>query len=94
MYGVQFHPEVKHTPGGAQILSNFLFNVCKEKPNWTMSSFVQSQIKSIREQVGQGNVICGMSGGVDSSVAAALVDQAIGKQLTCIFVDNGLLRQG
>ena len=94
LYGVQFHPEVKHTPGGAQILSNFLFNVCKEKPTWTMSSFIQTQVKAIREQVGQGNVICAMSGGVDSSVAAALVDKAIGKQLTCIFVNNGLLRHG
>ena len=93
-YGVQFHPEVKHTPAGAQLLSNFLFNVCKEKPNWTMSSFIQTQVKAIREQVGSGHVICGMSGGVDSSVAAALVDEAIGKQLTCIFVDNGLLRAG
>jgi GMP synthase (glutamine-hydrolysing) len=94
IYGVQFHPEVKHTPGGAQLLHNFLFNVCKEKPAWTMTSFIQNQVKAIREQVGQGHVICAMSGGVDSSVAAVLVDQAIGKQLTCIFVDNGLLRQG
>ena len=93
-YGVQFHPEVHHTPSGAKILKNFLANVCKEKPTWTMESFVQTQIKSIREQVGDGRVICAMSGGVDSSVAASLVDKAIGKQLTCIFVDNGLLRKG
>jgi GMP synthase (glutamine-hydrolysing) len=93
-YGVQFHPEVKHTPDGAKLLHNFLFNVCKEKPTWTMSSFVETQLKAIRQLVGKGRVICGMSGGVDSSVAAALVDQAIGKQLTCIFVDNGLLRKG
>jgi GMP synthase (glutamine-hydrolysing) len=93
-YGVQFHPEVHHTPSGAKILKNFLSNVCKEKPTWTMESFVQSQIKAIREQVGKGHVICGMSGGVDSSVAATLVDKAIGHQLTCIFVDNGLLRKG
>jgi GMP synthase (glutamine-hydrolysing) len=93
-YGVQFHPEVHHTPSGAQILRNFLTNVCIEKPTWTMESFVQSQIKSIREQVGSGHVICAMSGGVDSSVAASLVDKAIGHQLTCIFVDNGLLRKG
>jgi GMP synthase (glutamine-hydrolysing) len=93
-YGVQFHPEVKHTPNGSQLVQNFLFNVCKEKPSWTMSSFIQAQVKSIREQVKEGHVICAMSGGVDSSVAATLVDQAIGSQLTCIFVDNGLLRAG
>ncbi len=94
LYGVQFHPEVKHTPGGPQLLQNFLFNVCKEKPSWTMTSFIQTQVKAIREQVKDGHVICAMSGGVDSSVAATLVDQAIGKQLTCIFVNNGLLRAG
>jgi GMP synthase (glutamine-hydrolysing) len=93
-YGVQFHPEVKHTPSGTRLLHNFLFNVCKVKPTWTMASFVQTQINAIREQVGSGHVVCAMSGGVDSSVAATLVDKAIGKQLTCIFVDNGLLRQG
>ena len=93
-YGVQFHPEVQHTPSGRQILQNFLANVCKEKPTWTMESFVQSQIKAIRAQVGKGHVLCAMSGGVDSSVAATLVDKAIGAQLTCIFVDNGLLRKG
>jgi GMP synthase (glutamine-hydrolysing) len=93
-YGVQFHPEVRHTPAGPQILANFLFRVCKEKPAWTMASFVQTQIKEIRTQVGQGHVICALSGGVDSSVASTLVDRAIGKQLTCIFVDNGLLRKG
>jgi len=93
-YGVQFHPEVHHTPSGPQILKNFLANVCNEKPIWTMESFVQSQLKSIRSQVGDGHVICAMSGGVDSSVAATLVDKAIGHQLTCIFVDNGLLRKG
>jgi GMP synthase (glutamine-hydrolysing) len=94
LYGVQFHPEVRHTPDGPKLLTNFLFNVCKEKPTWTMASFIENQVKEIREKVGKGRVICGMSGGVDSSVAAMLVDQAIGKQLTCIFVDNGLLRQG
>src|SRR5439155_5021755 len=92
-YGVQFHPEVHHTPAGARILKNFLANVCQEQPAWTMESFVQTQLKAIRGQVGQGHVICAMSGGVDSSVAAMLVDQAVGKQLTCIFVDNGLLRK-
>jgi len=93
-YGVQFHPEVHHTPSGAKILKNFLTNVCKEKPTWTMESFVQTQVKAIREQVGSGNVICAMSGGVDSAVVGTLMDKAIGKQLTCIFVDNGLLRKG
>ena len=94
LYGVQFHPEVHHTPSGSQLLKNFILNVCKVKPDWTMESFVQSQVKAIRDQVGKGHVICAMSGGVDSSVAALLVDKAIGKQLTCIFVDNGLLRKG
>jgi GMP synthase (glutamine-hydrolysing) len=94
MYGVQFHPEVRHTPEGPMMISNFLFNICDETPSWTMESFIQEQVKSIREQVGKGNVLCAMSGGVDSSVAALLVDRAIGKQLTCVFVDNGLLRQG
>lgn len=93
-YGVQFHPEVHHTPSGPQLLKNFLLNVCKERPDWTMESFLNSQVKAIREQVGKGHVICAMSGGVDSSVAASLVDRAIGEQLTCIFVDNGLLRKG
>ncbi len=91
-YGVQFHPEVHHTPSGSQMLKNFLMNVCGEKPSWTMESFVQAQVKAIREQVGKGHVICAMSGGVDSSVAATLMDKAIGDQLTCIFVNNGLLR--
>jgi GMP synthase (glutamine-hydrolysing) len=93
-YGVQFHPEVHHTPSGSQLLQNFLHNVCKETSNWTMGSFAETQIKEIRAQVGTGRVICAMSGGVDSSVAAALVDQAIGAQLSCIFVDNGVLRKG
>ncbi len=93
-YGVQFHPEVHHTPAGPEIVKNFLFNVCKEKPTWTMESFVQAQVQSIRDQVGKAHVLCAMSGGVDSSVAASLVDRAIGDQLTCVFVDNGLLRKG
>ncbi len=92
LYGVQFHPEVAHTPQGKQIIANFLFNVCKEKASWQMSSFIDREVKSIRELVGQGDAVCGMSGGVDSAVAAVLVNQAIGKQLHCIFVDNGLLR--
>lgn len=93
-YGVQFHPEVQHTPSGARMLQNFLTHICQEKPAWTMESFAQSQVKAIREQVGEGHVLCAMSGGVDSSVAASLVDRAIGRQLTCVFVDNGLLRKG
>ncbi len=93
-YGVQFHPEVHHTPEGPKILKNFLATVCKEKPTWTMESFVQAQTKAIKAQIGTGHVICAMSGGVDSSVAAMLLDKAVGKQLTCIFVDNGLLRKG
>ena len=91
---VQFHPEVAHTPRGAEIIANFLFDICKCEPTWTPSSFVDDSIARIRKQVGDAQVICGLSGGVDSSVAAALVHKAIGDQLTCIFVDNGLLREG
>lgn len=93
-YAVQFHPEVHHTPRGKDILSNFLFRVCGEKPNWTMTSFAEEQIRAVRNQVGKGKVLLGLSGGVDSSVAAALLHKALGKQLHCIFVNNGLLRQG
>lgn len=93
-YGVQFHPEVHHTPSGSRLLQNFLFQVCQEKPSWTMESFVQMQVKELRDRIGSGRAICALSGGVDSSVAASLVDRAIGTQLTCIFVDNGLLRKG
>ncbi len=92
---VQFHPEVAHTPRGAEILGNFLFRVCKCKGDWSMASFVDEQVAKIRAQVGAtGRVICGLSGGVDSSVAAAIIHKAIGDRLTCIFVDNGLLRRG
>lgn len=93
-YGVQFHPEVTHTPFGGQILKNFLYDVCKCAGDWQMSDFVEETVKAVREQVGGAKVICGLSGGVDSSVTAALLHKAIGDQLSCIFVDNGLLRKG
>jgi len=92
---VQFHPEVVHTPRGAELLGNFLFGICHAKADWSMASFVDEAIAKIRAQVGSdGRVICGLSGGVDSSVAAALIHKAIGDRLTCIFVDNGVLRKG
>jgi GMP synthase (glutamine-hydrolysing) len=91
-WGVQFHPEVAHTPRGNEILGNFLFRVCRCEPSWTMAGFVDEAIAKVKQQVGQGRVICGLSGGVDSSVAASLVHRAVGDRLTCIFVDNGLLR--
>jgi GMP synthase (glutamine-hydrolysing) len=93
-FGVQFHPEVAHTPRGSEILGNFLFRICGCEPTWTMPSFVEEAVEAVRVTVGQGRVICGLSGGVDSSVAAALVHRAVGDRLTCIFVDNGLLRTG
>ena len=92
LYGVQFHPEVVHTPWGMQVIQNFLYKICGLKGNWTPASFVDTAIKEIREQVGSDRVVCGVSGGVDSSCVAALIHKAIGKQLTCIFVDHGLLR--
>src|SRR5215213_5469890 len=92
-YGVQFHPEVTHTPRGEQIFQNFLYEICRCRGDWTMGNFVEQSVRRIREQVGGGKVICGLSGGVDSSVAAALIHKAIGEQLVCIFVDNGLLRK-
>ncbi|CAN5822517.1 glutamine-hydrolyzing GMP synthase [soil metagenome] len=94
MYGVQFHPEVVHTPRGTEILQRFLYDVCELLPEWTSHSIIETQVEIIRNQVGDGRVICGLSGGVDSAVAAALVHAAVGDQLTCIFVDHGLLREG
>jgi GMP synthase (glutamine-hydrolysing) len=93
VYGVQFHPEVAHTPRGAEIISNFLFGVCRAEPSWTAGTFIADEVEKIARQAGTGQVICGLSGGVDSAVAAALVHRAIGDQLTCIFVDTGLLRR-
>ncbi len=91
---VQFHPEVVHTPRGAEMLGNWLFGVVGAAGDWSMASFVDEAVARVRHQVGDGRVICGLSGGVDSSVAAALLHRAIGDRLTCIFVDNGLLRRG
>ncbi|WP_420456579.1 glutamine-hydrolyzing GMP synthase [Rubrivirga sp.] len=94
IYGVQFHPEVVHTEHGATMLGNFVTEVCGLRGDWTTGSFIDEKVEAIREQVGDDHVILGLSGGVDSSVAAALLDKAIGDQLTCVFVDNGLLRAG
>jgi GMP synthase (glutamine-hydrolysing) len=92
-YGVQFHPEVTHTPRGEVLFHNFLYEICKCAGDWTMGNFINQSIEQIRKQVGSGKVICGLSGGVDSSVVAAMLHKAIGDQLVCIFVDNGLLRK-
>ena len=91
-YGVQFHPEVTHTPQGARILSRFVLEICACRPDWLMGDHIGEAVQQIREQVGSEEVILGLSGGVDSSVAAALIHRAIGEQLTCVFVDTGLLR--
>ena len=92
-YGVQFHPEVEHTIHGKAILNNFVFTICESKPNWQMESFIEEQIKYIKDLVKDDYVLCGLSGGVDSSVAATLIYKAIGHKLQCVFVDNGLLRK-
>jgi GMP synthase (glutamine-hydrolysing) len=94
IYGVQFHPEVVHTPRGQEVLKRFLYDACGARPTWTMSSVIETQVELIRAQVGGERVICGLSGGVDSAVAAALVHKAVGHQLTCVYVDTGLMREG
>jgi GMP synthase (glutamine-hydrolysing) len=94
LYGVQFHPEVAHTPRGQEILKHFLYDACHARPTWTHVGIIEQSIAAIRDTVGDGQVICGLSGGVDSSVAAAIVHRAVGDQLTNVFVDHGLLRQG
>jgi GMP synthase (glutamine-hydrolysing) len=94
VYAVQYHPEVVHTPHGQQVLEQFLYRGCGCEPSWTMSSIIDQSVTAIRDQVGQGRLICGLSGGVDSAVAASLVHRAVGAQLTCVFVDTGLMRQG
>ncbi|MGZ4388874.1 MAG: glutamine-hydrolyzing GMP synthase, partial [Gaiellaceae bacterium] len=94
LYGVQFHPEVVHTPHGQEILKNFLYDVAEAPPAWTPAAVIEEQVERIRAQVGSERVLCGLSGGVDSAVAALLVYKAVGEQLTCVFVDHGFLRQG
>ena len=93
LFGVQFHPEVAHTDRGEDMLGSFLFDVCGLTPDWTSRSFIEETVSAVRERVGSGQAVCALSGGVDSSVAALLVSKAIGDQLTCIFVDNGVLRK-
>ncbi len=93
LYAIQFHPEVLHTQEGTKMLSNFVYNVCGCAGDWKMDAFVENSIKAIREKVGNGKVLCALSGGVDSSVAAVLLSKAVGEQLTCVFVDHGLLRK-
>jgi GMP synthase (glutamine-hydrolysing) len=93
-YGLQFHPEVVHTKEGKKMLANFLFDICRCEKTWSMKSFINHAVEEIRQQVGEEKVILGLSGGVDSSVAAVLLNKAIGKKLTCVFVDNGVLRAG
>ena len=92
-YGIQFHPEVNHTKNGTKIIRNFLYNICKCSGTWKMNSFVEEKVKELKEKIGDRKAVCALSGGVDSSVAAALINKAIGNNLTCIFVDHGLLRK-
>jgi GMP synthase (glutamine-hydrolysing) len=93
IYGVQFHPEVNHTQNGTQMLRHFLYRVCKVKGDWLMSRYAQQYIADIRRKIGDKRVLCALSGGVDSSVAAVMISKAVGKQLTCVFLDHGLLRK-
>ena len=93
LYGVQFHPEVNHTENGIEMLGNFVFNVCGCKGDWVISDYIKAQLEKIKARIGDGKALCALSGGVDSSVAAALVSRAIGRQLTCVFVDHGLMRK-
>lgn len=93
LYGVQFHPEVVHTPEGTKMLHNFLYNICNCSGDWVMSSFTEEMVASLKAKIGDKKVLCALSGGVDSSVAAVMISKAVGKQLTCIFVDHGLLRK-
>jgi GMP synthase (glutamine-hydrolysing) len=94
IYGIQFHPEVTHTPLGKKIFENFLYKICQCKSSWNLESFIEQSVKEIKEKVGKGMVVAGVSGGIDSLVAAVLTHKAIGNQLHCIFINNGLLRKG